>query len=393
MNKSQLFDQFISNNAVTYSGFWVQSASLKSYVENVNHLPTDDSINISKFSCKSEVNIEVSNGFIEHSFVFGLLIHSDFEALINNKAVNLSELSPELFMNYEIATGYTAYLTATEACPDRENLQSELNSCITDGYVGDDASPELHLRRAMVAEIDKQLLADIAEGKDTELVRQISAVAKQSLTESISAINSVARAIKINEAVEPIPTKTADKQINNTELEAPSLVLNLDTDNFVLLPVKNKLLSSKIKTSDDNDYCMTEILDADYQSAVTMLQLNEPAHAELRAAFANYCITVSGYGIPIMCKAVYALMYDSFVERGMNAKQMLEGLDELMADWKEENVLDYLLRQEINLDGVNTEDFTRIATEHIQNNPEFIFQHACCFNCREKVYYKVSAAA
>ena len=391
MDKSQLLSKFIDNKDVVYSGFWVQNARLKSYVENANHSPQNGHINISKLSCKSEVNIVVSNGPIQYSFVFGLLISSGFEELIGARELSLHKLQPILFLDREVEEGHTAHIFVDNKHPDFESLQADIANIFKDSGNTNTDQPctELQLRRALIEQLSEQLMADTANNENTVLVQQICAVVSQSLTESAISITSVATALLAKPIAAPPSDSTLcdDDQSIIAKTEKMSLVLNLDTDEFALLPLSNKMLMEKHCIGDDNDYCIDDITNDNYQMLVTDLDLSKPSKKAYREAFADFCHRVSGYGVPIMSKTTYALMYDRFIEKNMNGKQILSGMPDNMWDWKECPAWDYLVNHNLEHDGLSEVEIKQMAVEHIKEDPNKNFKHICCIKDQDTVIY------
>lgn len=198
MNKSEFFNIFLGSSEVTYSGFWVQSARLSSYVEPANHSHDGDEVNISSLVCRSEVNVIVTSKGINHCFVFNLEVDSKFEELIGKSQVSIGELNPRIYLNKEVEEGYSGDIYS-----DDENQKATIDELLvgyrTCGSCGstkhDNRVSELQLRRASTVRLNKQLKTDIESGVSTALTENILFVINQGLEQSVLAVNSVQKAL------------------------------------------------------------------------------------------------------------------------------------------------------------------------------------------------------
>ena len=198
MNKSEFFNLFLGSSEVTYSGFWVQSARLSSYVEPANYSHDVREVNISSLVCHSEVNVIVTSKGINHCFVFNLEVDSKFEELIGKSQVSIGELNPRIYLNNEVEEGYSG-----DVYSDDENQKATIDELLvgyrTCGSCGsikhDNRVSELQLRRASTVRLNKQLKTDIESGVSTALTENILFVINQGLEQSVLAVNSVQKAL------------------------------------------------------------------------------------------------------------------------------------------------------------------------------------------------------
>lgn len=206
MTRQQFIDDFIANAEWDTSQHWVQNAKLSMYSDSTI-CQSDNTVR--SLSCISEVNLVLKRGDISFCYVYGLEIdvcEGQIECLDEFRFQDIFE---GVFLNNDIITGFSASLES-----ENEHTQAMLfdlfgnnaNNSYAKGAI-DPSCQELQLRYAVNEQMNKLINQNIKKDIiDTPFMVKLSEVAKRSIEDSVSALQSL---IKIWPKTEPsiVPPK------------------------------------------------------------------------------------------------------------------------------------------------------------------------------------------
>lgn len=177
------------------------------------------------------------------------------------------------------------------------------------------------------------------------------------------------------------------------EMQELSTVLNIDSGNFVLLPLDNEQVIKQGAAQYNVDYDLITIDGESYDKLKADLDLTEHDAPTFKDFYIGFCGNVAGYGVPIMSDYAYGVIYDDFLEQDLTAKQIFEGMPDNMWHWREDSVCQYLDNDDISYNDRSDEELAQLAIE-IMHNKDYEELHSSYKADRQDVIlYKTTKSA
>lgn len=119
-------------------------------------------------------------------------------------------------------------------------------------------------------------------------------------------------------------------------------VMNLGSDELVLIPLDNFIVTKQGNIRHDEMLNMMVIDGSSYNDLESTLSLPEITEDESKAYFIKRCNDASGYGCAPLSDKAYGIIYNELVDAGDSLKLMLDNMGRILNSFHEDRPEDIL---------------------------------------------------